>query len=115
MLTDAEQARWRAGLVADLRMILARYPDDPSLAALVAELQRVSPAFLALWDAGGVGVQAVARKTFLHPDVGLLTLDCDVLVVQGTDLRVVAYTAAPASPDAEALALITVLGLQTLR
>ncbi len=115
VLTDAEQARWRAGLVADLRMILARYPDDPSLAALVAELQRVSPAFLALWDAGGVGVQAVARKTFLHPDVGLLTLDCDVLVVQGTDLRVVAYTAAPASPDAEALALITVLGLQTLR
>jgi len=115
VLTDAERARWRAGLVADLRLVLARYPDDPSLAALVAELQRISPAFSALWDAGGVGVQAAARKTFLHPEVGTLTLDCDVLVVQGTDLRVVAYTAQPSSPDAEALALITVLGLQTLR
>jgi hypothetical protein len=43
-----------------------------------------------------------------------VTLDCDVLVVQGTDLRVVAYTAAPGSTDAEALALIGVLGLQTV-
>jgi len=114
VLTEAEHERWRSGLVADLRLVVARYPDDPSLAALVDELDRTSQAFATLWAAGGVGVQAAARKTFLHPDVGRLTLDCDVLVVQGTDLRVVAYTAAPGSPDAEALALIGVLGLQTV-
>ncbi len=114
VLTDAEHKRWRSGLVADLRLVCARYPDDPSLAGLVRELHRTSEAFAALWATGGVGVQATARKSFLHPDVGHLTLDCDVLVVQGTDLRVVTYTAAPASKDTEALALVGVLGLQTV-
>ncbi len=114
VLTDAEHARWRAGLVADLRLVVTRYPDDPALTALVDELLATSPAFASLWAAGGVGVQASARKTFRHPDAGELTLDCDVLVVQGTDLRVVAYTAAPGSPDAAALALVGVLGLQTV-
>ena len=114
VLTDAEHEQWRSALVADLRLVLARYPGDPSLAALVSELNHTSKAFAALWATGGVGVQAAARKTFLHPDVGHLTLDCDVLVVQGTDLRVVAYTAAPASPDAHALALVGVLGLQSV-
>jgi len=80
----------------------------------VGELNRTNKAFAALWATGGVGVQAAARKTILHPDVGHLTLDCDVLVVQGTDLRVVTYTAHPGSPDAEALALVGVLGLQTV-
>jgi len=114
VLTDAEHERWRSALVADLRLVCARYPDDPSLVSLVGELNRTNGSFAALWAAGGVGVQAAARKTFLHPDVGPVTLDCDVLVVQGTDLRVVAYTAAPGSTDAEALALIGVLGLQTV-
>ncbi len=114
VLTDAEYERWRASLVADLRLVHARYPDDPSLTKLLRDLQRTSETFAALWAAGGVGVQAAARKSFLHPHVGLITLDCDVLVVQGTDLRVVAYTPAPASADAEALALIGVLGLQSV-
>lgn len=112
VLTDIEHERWRASLVVDLRLVVARYPDDPSLAALVAELRASSPAFAAVWETGGVGVQISSRKTFRHPDVGSLTLDCDVLVGQGTDLRVVTYTAAPGSADAEALALIGVLGLQ---
>jgi hypothetical protein len=34
--------------------------------------------------------------------------------VQGTDLRVVAHTAAPGTPDAEALALVGVLGLESV-
>ncbi len=114
VLTDAEHEQWRSGLVADLRLVAARYPDDPPLTALVGELNRTSEDFAALWATGGVGIQAAARKTFLHPDVGHLTLDCDVLVVQGTDLRVVTYTAHPGSPDAEALALVGVLGLQTV-
>ncbi len=114
VLTDAEHERWRSSLVADLRIVVARYPDDASLVELVADLSATSPTFAALWEAGGVLAQSMARKTFRHPDVGLLTLDCDVLVVQGTDLRVVAYTAAPGSRDAEALALVGVVGLQTV-
>lgn len=114
VLTEAERHRWRASLVADLARVVARYPDDPDLASLVVALARASEEFAALWASGGVAVQASARKTFSHPDVGVLTLDCDVLVVQGADLRVVAYTATPGSADAAALGLIAVLGLQTV-
>ncbi|MEP7026302.1 MAG: transcriptional regulator, partial [Actinomycetota bacterium] len=59
-------------------------------------------------------VRAADRKQIDHPEVGLLTLDCDVLTVQGADLRVVTYTAEPGSGDADKLALLRVLGLQAM-
>jgi MmyB-like transcription regulator ligand binding domain len=59
-------------------------------------------------------VHAATRKTLAHPDVGRVTLDCDVLTVHGTDLRLVIYTAEPGSPDAAPLDLIGVLGLQAV-
>jgi hypothetical protein len=46
--------------------------------------------------------------------VGALTLDCDLLSVAGCDLRIMIYTAEPGSRDAEQLALLAVLGTQTL-
>lgn len=46
--------------------------------------------------------------------MGRITLDCDVLTVHGTDLRLVVYTAEPGSPDAAALELVGVLGLQAM-
>jgi hypothetical protein len=55
---------------------------------------------------------ATSRKTFHHPAVGRITVDCDVLEVMGTDLRLVIWTAAPGSTDANALALLGVVGLQ---
>jgi hypothetical protein len=45
--------------------------------------------------------------------VGTLTLDCDVLHVHGSDLRLVVFSAPPGTPDADALALIGVVGLQS--
>ena len=44
-----------------------------------------------------------------------MTLDCDVLTVPGSDLRIVAYTAEPGSPDADRLALLSVVGQQTFQ
>jgi hypothetical protein len=40
--------------------------------------------------------------------VGDVELDCDVLTVAGTDLRLVAYTAATGSPAAAALDFLRV-------
>jgi hypothetical protein len=44
--------------------------------------------------------------------VGNITVDCDVLVIEGSDVRVVLYTTEPAIPDSDKLGLITVIGLQ---
>jgi transcriptional regulator with XRE-family HTH domain len=100
--------------VSDLRETAARYPADQQLRALIAELRANSARFAELWDAGTVGRHEAARKTIDHPQVGPLTLDCDVLSVAGSDLRIMIYTAQPGTEEAERLALLTVLGTQTL-
>lgn len=105
---------FEAALVADLRTAAGRYPADQRLRRLVEELRAHSARFAELWDSGAVGRHEAARKTIDHPQVGPLTLDCDVLTVAGSDLRIMIYTAEPGTEDAERLALLTVLGTQAL-
>ncbi|MEU4149433.1 helix-turn-helix transcriptional regulator [Streptomyces sp. NPDC026659] len=110
--TPEARAAFESALVADLRAAAARYPADSQLRALVAELRDGSPEFARLWDSGTVGVHEAARKTIDHPTVGPVTLDCDILAVAGSDLRVMVYTAEPGTEDAERLALLMVWGTQ---
>ncbi|MFD5468976.1 helix-turn-helix transcriptional regulator [Streptomyces sp. NPDC127105] len=112
----APQARddHEAALVADLRTAAERYPADRRLHRLIADLRGGSERFSELWDAGAAGRHEASRKTIDHPRVGPVTLDCDVLTVAGSDLRIMVYTAEPGSGDAERLALLTVLGTQAL-
>jgi len=112
--TFSERSALEEALVADLRSAAGRYPADRGLRALVADLRAASPRFAELWDSGAVGRQRAARKTIDHPQAGALTLDCDVLTVAGSDLHIMIYTAEPGTPDAERLALVTVLGTQAL-
>ncbi|WP_063010662.1 MmyB family transcriptional regulator [Nocardia kruczakiae] len=49
-----------------------------------------------------------------HPAVGLITLDCDTLLVALDDLRISVYTAEPGTEDAARLDLAIVLGTQSL-
>ncbi|GAA4668024.1 helix-turn-helix transcriptional regulator [Amycolatopsis dongchuanensis] len=101
-------------LVADLRATAARYPADPRLQRLVSDLLTQNERFAGLWHAAVAGHHEAARKTIDHPEAGPLTLDCDVLTVAGSDLRIMVYTAEPGSEDADRLALVTVLGTQSL-
>ncbi|MEU3186296.1 helix-turn-helix transcriptional regulator [Streptomyces sp. NPDC006923] len=114
LLTPEARRALEATLVADLRVAADHYPADQRLRRLVAELRAGSDRFAALWDAGAVGRHEAARKTIDHPHVGTLTLDCDVLTVEGSDLRVMVYTAEPGTREADRLALLTVLGTQAL-
>jgi transcriptional regulator with XRE-family HTH domain len=112
---SAEQhAMFEAALVADLRSAMARYSRDEALPALASSLRSASTRFAELWDSGVVGEHREDRKTIAHPEVGPVTLDCDVLTASGSDVRIVTYTASPDSPDAEALALLGVVGTQHL-
>jgi hypothetical protein len=96
-----------------VRAAAGRYPGDERLQRLIADVREASPRFAELWERPAVARRAASRKTFAHPEVGLVTLDCDVLMVQDSDLRLVVYTAAPGSQDANALALLGAVGLQT--
>ena len=109
-----ETTAFEAEAVADLHAALGRYPDDPSLRSLVADLQAASERFASLWETRPIAALASSAKTFEHPEVGRITLDCDVLRAQGSDVRIIVYTPRPGSPDADALALIGVVGLQSM-
>ncbi|BBB00972.1 putative DNA-binding protein [Actinacidiphila reveromycinica] len=100
--------------VADLRATFARRPDDPRLTALVRELRQRSEEFAAMWDDHQVAVRRSDVKRLLHPVVGLLELDCEVLLNPEHDQRLVIYTARPGSESRERLELLRVVGLQQL-
>lgn len=97
-----------AALVADLRGAQARYPQDQELHRLISDCRSASPRFAELWRSGAVGAHVHDRKTVTHPVVGDVILDCDVLDVPGVDLKVVVYTAAAGSPEAEKLDFLRV-------
>ena len=112
--TPEDQPRFEASAVADLRAAAARYPRDAGLRRLVADLRAASPRFARLWDDRCVGTHERDHKTVHHPELGPITVDCDVLAVPAVDLRMVAFTAAPGSADADKLRLLAVLGTQDL-
>jgi transcriptional regulator with XRE-family HTH domain len=109
-----EADSFEAEAVADLHAALGRYPADPVLRSLVDDLREVSERFAELWETRPAAALRSSAKTFVHPEVGRITLDCDVLRAQGSDVRIVVYTPRPGSPDADALALIGVIGLQSM-
>ena len=100
--------------MANLRRAAARSPRDPDLQRLLHDLRSGSPEFAALWEDTAAGAWRSHRKTLLHPTVGPLTLECDTLHVPDTDQLLVVYSAAPGTPEADALALLRVVGTQEL-
>ncbi|MGA7419073.1 MAG: helix-turn-helix transcriptional regulator [Acidimicrobiales bacterium] len=113
--SNADVDDFEANAVADLRRAVGTYPDDAKLRQLVDELRQASPRFAKLWEERAINTSGSKSKTIGHPEVGPITLDCDVLTVAGSDLRLVVYTAEPSSPDADRLRLVQVIGLQKIR
>ncbi|MEV7967698.1 hypothetical protein AB0O34_17170 [Sphaerisporangium sp. NPDC088356] len=70
-------------------------------------------------ERSGAGHRAINHprtdvKRFLRPVVGLLELDCEVLLNLEHDQRLVVYTAGPGSRSCERVELLRVVGLQEL-
>ena len=109
-----EDERTAIEAVSSLRGVTARYPDDPGVQRLLAELLAGSPRFVALWTEGRVGERRSSRKTVRHPTVGTITFDCDALHIPETDQQLIVYSTPPDTPDAQALALLRTIGLQDM-
>jgi transcriptional regulator with XRE-family HTH domain len=110
----SDAAEFRHHVVTELRSTLARYPSDPAVAKLVDELRDGSPEFARLWERHDVQAAPMLTKTFRHPVVGNITVDCDGLTLSDRDQHLVLYSAPPGSRDAEALALLNVLGAESV-
>lgn len=109
---DPDRERLDRALVSDLRRSAARYPDDPGLRRLVAELRAASAVFDRLWALRELDERHGDTKTIRHRDLGPLELDCNTLLVHADDQVLLVYSAAPGTPAADALDLLRVIGLQ---
>jgi transcriptional regulator with XRE-family HTH domain len=109
----SDATEFRHHVVMRLRSTLARYPADPAVTGLVDDLLTGSPEFARLWERHDVQAATTLTKSFDHPLVGKITVDCDSLDLTDRDQSLVLYSAPPGSRDAEALALLNVVGAQT--
>ncbi|MFE6624456.1 helix-turn-helix domain-containing protein [Streptomyces sp. NPDC057740] len=93
--------------VAQLRLEAAKYPEDSRLIALVGELSLRDEQFARWWGDHKVAARTIGRKTYLHPVVGELTLDCDTLTANADpDQYMTVWTAAPGTPAHDQLRLL---------
>jgi transcriptional regulator with XRE-family HTH domain len=106
----SDKSEFRQYAVIQLRAALTRYPTDPAVVGLVNELRESSAEFARLWDRHDVQAPQMLTKTFLHPAVGKITVDCDTFALTERDQILVLYTAPRGSRDAENLALVNILG-----
>lgn len=93
----ADHRRFTTTAAGYLRVAATRYPDDPELRALIAELLAASDDFAEIWHSQQLSVDHHARLAYQHPEAGLMELDFDVLTVPDRDQHLVLFTAEPGS------------------
>ena len=96
--------------VADLRAAYARRGGDAVVTELVERLRAGNAQFAQLWDRHEIGVPRGNRIRVLHPTVGLIELDFEMLQTPNEDQRLQLFTAPPGSPAVDYLALLRVVG-----
>ncbi len=93
--------------VANLRTAAGKDPHDKGIHDLVGELSTRSDEFRRRWGAHNVRTHGTGIKQFHHHVVGELILAYESMDLRAeTDLTLTIYAAEPASPTAQALALL---------
>lgn len=79
-------ADWEAqvsGLVSGLRRLTSIEPNATDVAALVSELRESSVDFRRIWDRYDIDLYATGSQALRHPEVGDLTVEYQVLRIEG--------------------------------
>lgn len=106
--------RMSASHVMDLRATYARRAGDSDITSLVHDLLAASEEFRGLWERHQVGVRRADLKTFIHPEVGAVSVRCEVLLTEEADVKLLAYFPAEGTDAAAKLELLRVIGTQRL-
>ncbi|WP_440709478.1 helix-turn-helix transcriptional regulator [Herbiconiux sp. YIM B11900] len=109
-----DQPRHARVQVAQLRRAAAQRGADSEAAEMVRHLLATSSDFAALWAESEVGLRYTEEKRFAHPEVGELSLYCQVVYDPDQAQSLLVFTATPGSPSADKLALLVVLGAQVV-
>ena len=96
--------------VAGFRLASGAVSDDPRARALVRRLTERSPEFVAIWTRNQARGKSAEVKTFVHREVGELTLRMQTFDVRSSPgQQLVVYHAEPGSPSASAIRLLGTL------
>ncbi|MDF0530532.1 helix-turn-helix transcriptional regulator [Tsukamurella sp. 8F] len=107
-----DHARQSRALVANLRAAYGRLGPRSTAGEIVADLRHRSAEFRELWDRHEVAVRFEDHKVLLHPEIGAIEVDCQVLFTEDQSQALLVLTAAPNTEAAEKLALLAVVGSQ---
>lgn len=98
--------------LAQLRNAAAQRGPDSEAAEMVRHLLAHNQEFAALWAEAEVGLRFTEEKRFVHPDVGELSLHCQMVFDPDQAQSLLVFTATPGTESAEKLELLVVLGAQ---
>ncbi|RRR96882.1 helix-turn-helix transcriptional regulator [Glycomyces terrestris] len=105
-----DRDRQGRALVSALRVAYGAMGPASRAGELVAALRRRSEEFADLWDRHEVAKRFADHKTLVHPEVGPIELDCQVLFTEDESQALLVLTAEPRSEAEEKLRLLAVLG-----
>ncbi|MFB7515788.1 helix-turn-helix transcriptional regulator [Streptomyces sp. NPDC056144] len=105
-----EHAHYSRVHVADLRAAVGRRSGDVASTRLVERLRGASEEFAELWARHEVAVRRHSRMRVVHPVIGPVDLDCQVLLAPEGDQRLVLHTPPPGTDAGDRLALLRVVG-----
>lgn len=109
---EDDRDRQSRAQVASLRVAYGAAGTKSRAGELVRTLQSVSAEFAEIWDRHEVAKRFEDHKTLIHPELGPIELDCQVLFTEDQSQCLLVLTAAPRSESAQKLALLGVLGTQ---
>lgn len=100
--------------MADLQVVAARRGRDAEVTRMIRELRRRSAEFTALWDTHDVGLRRNDHKRIVHPNLGVIELECLSLFSEDGRQRLLRFTAPSGSRAAEQPRLLSVIGTQDM-
>lgn len=100
--------------VASLRVAATREGSDSRAALLAARLRQESAEFVRLWDRHDVTGRADDAKVIVHPELGHIALECQLLFTTDHGQALLVFTATPGTEGHQKLQLLSVIGTQVI-
>jgi transcriptional regulator with XRE-family HTH domain len=107
---EDDRDRQSRAQVANLRAAYGSMGPQSRAGELVRVLQKASPEFAGLWDRHEVAKRFEDHKVLVHPEIGPMELDCQVLFTDDQSQALLVLTAPPHTEADEKLQLLAVLG-----
>ena len=107
---EHDHGRQSRALVANLRSAYGSMGARSAAGEMVRALLKVSPEFAGLWERHEVARRFEDHKVLIHPELGPIELDCQVLFTEDESIALLVLTAPPRTEGHEKLRLLSVLG-----